>query len=319
MGGGSAGGSSPPAALYSRNLPPEPMSVRRARAFICESLDELGRGDVAEMAALAASELATNVVLHARSEFTVRVTPLPDGAVRVSVYDTSSVLPSVQLTPPRAAVGRGLRLVAEVTDNWGVERLDDTAELGAGKEVWFEIGATRHHAVPRGSVIDYDPAAADLLTSPSVPHELLVEVQLLNTPLRALAREMERHREVMREMALIAFTDGGPHRVPIALLDLADELEGYRGVGAATDAVRDAAIARGELAIDLVYQLPPAAGPACARLNELLDEADEFCRLENLLTLGAPAEGLAVRRWYLGQIAAQISGAAAVAWDGSLE
>jgi hypothetical protein len=293
------------------------MSVRLARSFVSESLDEIGRGDAAELAALATSELATNVVLHARSEFTVRVTPLPGGAVRVSVYDASPILPSARVTALRAAVGRGLRLVAQVTDNWGAERLDEKADLGAGKEVWFEIGATR--LAPPGSRLDYDPTTSDLLSTPPVPPDLLVEVQLLATPLRVLVREMERHREVMREMALIAFTTAGRHLVPTALLALADELEGYRGVGAATDAVRDAAIARGERSIDLMYHLPPAVGPACMRLNQLLDDADEFCRAENLLTLEAPPEGLAVRRWYLGQIADQIDGAAPVPWDGPID
>ena len=270
------------------------------------------------MASLAASELATNVVLHARSDFLLQVTGLPDGAVRISCYDTSPVLPSPQNDASGSAVGRGLRLVAEITDNWGVERVEEVADLGTGKEVWFELGAARQKPVPSALRVDYDPTAADLLSTPPIPHDLLVEVQLKNTPLRLLAREMERHRELMREMALVALA-GADERVPTALIALADELAGYRGVGAATDAQRDAAIARGEVSMDLVYQLPPAVGPACSRLNELLDEADEFCRRESMLTLASPPLGLAVRRWYLGEVASQIGGAAALPWSGPFE
>jgi anti-sigma regulatory factor (Ser/Thr protein kinase) len=295
------------------------LSVRHARSFVANSLTELGRADVAEMAALAASELATNVVLHARSEFIVRVTAVPDGPVRVSVYDTSPVLPVAQPTSVQSAVGRGLRLVAAVTDNWGVERLDHTAESGAGKEVWFEIGGQGRQPPPSPMDGDYDPTATDLLTGAPVPPDVLIEVQLLNTPLRLFARETSRHRELMREMALIAFIDSGNVAVPRALTALAAELEDYRGVGAATDAARDAAFAAGELTMDLVYQLPPAVGPACSRLNEMLDEADEFCHAQNLLTLAASADGLAVRRWYLDQIATQVSGAQPVPWDGPLD
>ena len=283
-------------------------------------LSELGSPGFGETAGLAVSELATNVILHARTDFRVGVTNLGAGRVRVSVTDGSAAAPVVQTSKPGSVLGRGLRLVAQTTDAWGVDRLGDDEVAGPGKTVWFELGAPTASDGNARATADYDPTVLDLLTVSPVPADALCEVQLLKTPLRLFARETARHRELMREMALIAFADdGATNHVPVALMQLAAELEGYRGVGAATDAVRDAAIERGDAEIDLLYRLPPAVGAACRRLDELLDDAEEYCRSENLLTLAAPPDGVALRRWYLGQIAAQVEGAAPTPWTGSFE
>jgi hypothetical protein len=207
-----------------------------------------------------------------------------------------------------------------MTDAWGVDRLGVDDDGGPGKTVWFELGAPRAPGRTGIAMAEYDPKVPDLLTVSPVPLDALREVQLRNMPLRLFARETARHRELMRELALIAFSDeAATHHVPVTLTELAAELEQYSGVGAATDEVRDAAIARGEAAIDLVYRLPPAVGPACRRLDELLDAAEAYCRSENLLTLAAPPLGAALRRWYLNEIADQIDGAAPTPWTGPLE
>jgi anti-sigma regulatory factor (Ser/Thr protein kinase) len=298
---------------------PEPVSVRSARSFVCDQLLELGWPMFVDTARVAVSELATNVVLHARTNFGVRVANVNGDRVRIAVSDGSAALPVVQTPQPGSALGRGLRLVAQMTDTWGVERLATDDEGGPGKTVWFELGVQESSGRSAVSTEEYDPTLPDHLTVPRVPPEALIEVQLLNMPLRLFARETGRHRELMREMALIAFGDGSAtHHVPSTLIALAAELEESRGVGAATDKVRDAAIARGDAAIDLVYRLPPAVGPACRRLNELLDEAEEYCRSENLLTLAGPPGGVALREWYLNQLADQIDGAAATPWSGPL-
>jgi hypothetical protein len=78
----------------------------------------------------------------------------------------------------------------------------------------------------------------------------------------------------------------------------------------------DAAIDRGDPVIaDHVMALPVEAEPAIRTLEDLLDEADEYCRQgQHLLTLATPADLLAYRRWYLGQIADQLAGAAPRPW-----
>lgn len=80
---------------------------------------------------------------------------------------------------------------------------------------------------------------------------------------------------------------GGPG-LPSRLVALIDILG--RHYGAATersDAVRDQALDRGDEVIDLTYRPPPSAAESVRTLNELMDEADEFCRSEQLLTLAA--------------------------------
>ncbi|MFL6238653.1 MAG: ATP-binding protein [Actinomycetes bacterium] len=304
----------------SATLSPEPLSARSARRFVCEKLATLNRPEFADTAALAVTELATNVILHARTDFVVAVTEVTDRAVRVSVTDGSTALPVIQSASPASALGRGLRLVGQMTDAWGVERLDVSDAGGPGKTVWFELGGAAGANAVADANATYDPTVPDLLTGTPVPPAALVDVQLLNLPLQFFARETLRHRELTREMSLIAFGDDAEaEHVPARLTRLAAELESYRGVGAASDEVRDAALARGETAIDLVYRLPPAVGPACRRLNELLDEAEAYCRAENLLTLAATAGGVALRRWYLGEIADQIDGTEPRPWGGPLE
>src|SRR4051812_37805784 len=295
----------------SATFPPEPRAVRSARTFVSEQLSDFGRTTLVDTAALAVTELATNVVLHARTDFTVSVDELDPGPVRVSVRDGSPSVPQVATPGPVSALGRGLRLIAELTDAWGVDRLAVDDPGGPGKSVWFEVGSGDDRDGGCHMPASYDASVTDLLSVPTAPTGSLVEVQLLCLPLQLFAREMTRHRELMREMALIAFgEDGETQHVPAALTRLAAEIEDYRGVGAATDAVRDAAIARGDAVIDLAYRLPPAVAPACKRLNELMDAAEEYCKSENLLTLAGSADGLALRRWYLGEISGQIDGAA---------
>lgn len=112
-------------------LPPEPSSVARARAFVLEAA-EPSTDRVAQHVELLASEVATNAVLHARTAFTMRV-GRRDGTIRVEAEDGNSALPRRKRYGPTAAVGRGLLLIERIADRWGVRPEPD------GKVVWFEI------------------------------------------------------------------------------------------------------------------------------------------------------------------------------------
>jgi len=80
---------------------------------------------------MAANELATNAVLHARTEFTVRV--LIDAyRVRVEVSDGNTRMPQPCLTPAHATSGRGLAIVDGTGLQWGAER------HARGKTVWVQ-------------------------------------------------------------------------------------------------------------------------------------------------------------------------------------
>src|SRR3954469_21465456 len=189
----------------SATFPPEPRAVRSARTFVSEQLSGFGRTTLVDTAALAVTELATNVVLHARTDFTVSVDELDPGPVRVSVRDGSPSVSQVATPGPVSALGRGLRLIAELTDAWGVDRLAIDDPAGPGKSVWFELGSGDERNGGPDTAASYDATVTDLLTVPTAPTASLVEVQLLCMPLKLFARETTRHRELMREMALIAF------------------------------------------------------------------------------------------------------------------
>lgn len=127
---------------------PVPSSVRSARLFVVDKLQEWRCDDLVESAALLTSELATNAVVHTGQPFSVRVSRRGPG-VRVEVEDHTRELPVPRelpdfLTPtsddlygPDAEIDRifsGLRIVDATATAWGSDPIP-----GDGKVVWFEI------------------------------------------------------------------------------------------------------------------------------------------------------------------------------------
>ncbi len=109
-------------------------SLRGTRQFVMDTLHSWDLDHVGEDAAIVVSELATNAVLHARSDFVVALA-LDGDTVRISVSDASSHLPVVQEPSPTTISGRGLVLVSALGARWG------TQPVGDGKEVWVELSA----------------------------------------------------------------------------------------------------------------------------------------------------------------------------------
>ena len=111
-------------------LPPEPSSAGAARRFVANTI---GDGDeVTELAVLLVSELASNAIMHARTEFEVSV-HVCDEHFRVAVSDSDPTVPLVRSYSPDALSGRGMHIVAATANRWGYESLPD------GKIVWFEL------------------------------------------------------------------------------------------------------------------------------------------------------------------------------------
>ncbi len=104
-----------------------------ARHFVADILARWGHGEaLVEDARLLVTELATNAVLHARSPFSVAARA-EGSRVRVSVRDGSTVRPTLREHDPTAMSGRGMRLVAALSADWGVDVTHD------GKTVWAEL------------------------------------------------------------------------------------------------------------------------------------------------------------------------------------
>lgn len=139
-------------------LDAEPKSVGRARRFCSATLQAWGvRAPVVDTCVLLVSELATNAVLHARTEFTVSIDL--DPRLRVEVFDGDARLPHARDFGPAAASGRGLHLVETLAVSSGT-----VTHATGGKSVWFELpwGEERGHVTGEAS-----PAGS--LPTPPVP------------------------------------------------------------------------------------------------------------------------------------------------------
>lgn len=119
-------------------------SPARARRFVTDCLVAWACGDVIDDAALIATELATNAVLHTRGGFAVILTRRPEGTIRIAVRDASLVRPRPRRAGPLEGSGRGLRLVDALATAWGIDPLSD------GKVVWAELRRASSHSPRRG-------------------------------------------------------------------------------------------------------------------------------------------------------------------------
>lgn len=116
-----------------RTFPNDSRSIALARHYTIETLAGIAP-DVADAIAVLVSELATNSVRHASSDFTVSIEREPH-QIRVAVTDEGAGVPFLQSPSRRDASGRGLQIVRELADDWGVTGRPD----GPGKTVWFTL------------------------------------------------------------------------------------------------------------------------------------------------------------------------------------
>jgi len=117
-----------------RRFPCRPDSVPRARNFVRDALSAQPRA-IVEAAELMTSELATNSVRHAHSDFELAIL-LSQDEIRVEVSDTGHGQPRPRSPTTREQSGRGLQIVLKLSDAWGV-----TPSVN-GKLVWFSLPAS---------------------------------------------------------------------------------------------------------------------------------------------------------------------------------
>lgn len=117
---------------HTKIFAPDAAQVLEARRFVTAILARWGIRS--SDAPLLVSELATNAVLHARSEFSVTVRR-DHQRLRIEVFDQNSRLPSPVSVRPDAYSGRGLMLLQALAGAWGVD-----AHADEGKTIWFELG-----------------------------------------------------------------------------------------------------------------------------------------------------------------------------------
>ncbi|NEB00307.1 ATP-binding protein [Streptomyces sp. SID13726] len=116
---------------------PTARSIPLARRHVAQLTTAWGHPTLAGDAALLATELCTNALLHGSlRDRLIRVeTSLTPTALRIAVTDpTGERLPGPHPPPhPDAQSGRGLLIVRMLAGRWAVERLT------VGKTVWAEL------------------------------------------------------------------------------------------------------------------------------------------------------------------------------------
>jgi len=115
-------------------LPPETISVTRARHWVAEHLERAGWPAAARHdAELCVSELAANAVAHAGTDLVIEIAH-GDDRLRITVSDLDDRVPQPSEPAFDTPTGRGLLLVASVASRWGV-----VPSAPHGKSVWCEI------------------------------------------------------------------------------------------------------------------------------------------------------------------------------------
>jgi hypothetical protein len=128
-------------AVRERSFPLELDSVRAARHFVTGLLDQGPDDALASDAAIVATELAANAVLHARSGFILTVSRLA-AAVRIAVRDGDPLVHRGGSMPFDVRPGHGLSVVSQLASGWAVERLPE------GKVVWADLPAAALRTSP---------------------------------------------------------------------------------------------------------------------------------------------------------------------------
>lgn len=284
---------------HSRDLDPVPESARAARRLVLESLAEVGRSDLAEVAGLLVSELVTNSIVHARTAIGLDVV-VGAGGLRVSVRDGSPNLPVPRHYGRSATTGRGLELVELLADRHGT-----TGDGNGGKTVWFELGT---------------PDATDDLASDARPDaaglddgEDGVVVHLNGMPLR-LALAWQQHIDaLLREHVLSQWDPDTPSHGECPGDDMAAG-DAFATVAAALEGLGTA----GDLTphVDIALPLRDGAAAHFVDFDQLVEHVVDLAHRG--LTLAPPTqpEIRLLRRWICDQVEAQTAGAAPEPWPG---
>lgn len=129
--------------LMERSVPPDPLSVRRARRDVFEALSSIGADDLAADAELVAAELLTNAMEQGsertdlalrRSASRVSLTVADRGRHGDELPDVASWANVVDAAGTR---GRGLAIVAALSEAVDVDRCSD----GTAITCWWTVPA----------------------------------------------------------------------------------------------------------------------------------------------------------------------------------
>jgi len=261
--------------------------------MVRDLLDQAGRDDLAESAVLLVSEVVTNAILHAGTP--IEVTLRLDGGLRVEVADGSEHLPVRRRYATTAGTGRGLMMLEELADAWGVQRRP------GGKVVWFELG--------RGA----ETGLAGVV-GPAAVAGAGFEVELLRMPLLLHEAWREHAEALLREYLLVTLEDEGdddPIQVHAEATDAIALLEEHIPRP-------DVAVTANELMADAIephvtaerVSVPVPLGSVAHFdvLDRTIDAALALAREGLVLTAPTQPEIRSFRRWICGEVRRQAEG-----------
>jgi anti-sigma regulatory factor (Ser/Thr protein kinase) len=149
-----------------------PSRIGQVRRIVSAQLRYWHLDPLIDRAALGVTELLTNVHRHAQPDKTCVVEiELVLDQLMVSVHDHDPRLPvvgDIDEVSPTATCGRGLAMVAAVSEKWGVR-----PDGESGKVVWFALSA----ATPAPATAATTPRRPPRRTAAEPAHRFVTEVE----------------------------------------------------------------------------------------------------------------------------------------------
>lgn len=273
--------------------------------MIRELLAQADREDLVETAVLLVSEVVTNALLHAGTPIDVAA-HLDEDGLRVEVGDGSLHLPVRRRYATTAGTGRGLMMLEQLVDDWGVSRGTD------GKTVWFRLDAGDQQG----------PEPIDAAAGDDAPDdEACVEVELHNVPLLLHAAWQEHAEALLREF-LLASLDDEDDADPIqmhaeatdAIAVLAEHIP-HVEVEVESDRLMQGATEPHVSVARLAVPVPVTSVPHFRTLDTTIEASLELSRQGVTLTPPTQPEIQVYRRWLCRQVVEQAAGAVPVPWS----
>ncbi|WP_235193074.1 SpoIIE family protein phosphatase [Streptomyces viridochromogenes] len=119
--------------IASCGLPDDPQAAGQAREYVRDQLARWGLDDLAFTTELLVSELVGNVIRHAKGPIRLRL--LRSRTLTCEVYDGSLSTPRIRHAAHTDEGGRGLQLVAALSQRWGARYLHDAKCIWAEQDI----------------------------------------------------------------------------------------------------------------------------------------------------------------------------------------
>jgi anti-sigma regulatory factor (Ser/Thr protein kinase) len=284
-------------------LPALPSSVGRARRLLRGTAGDDLPEELVDAAELLVSEVVSNAVVHAGTPVEIRVSVTDATSVHVAVSDGSPHHPVIRHHADTAGTGRGLRLLTELADDWGVSVGD------GGKTVWFRISTA-------GRATATAPLPARVVDRRVSPGGTLA-VQLRHLPLFLHVRWQETASAVLREYLLVTMDDADADEQLQRHAECSDALAILAESVPEPPAVDLPQHRPDDIWTDVTLEVPDDSVASFAALDSTLECALRLADTDQLLTNPTDPEMRAFRHWVCTEVREQAGGRPPTPWRGA--